>query len=235
MLLSKQNNIINRLKENHLKKKLVMIAAFCLSMCVVSVKADEGTTQNKFILDGPQQTVKDDNGNPITIEGLYVGSTEVKVNIPIGWWIYLYRQDDPSNKNHGTLVSPPERTKLLGETPNPYRTDIFRHYYSGVPYTLNLKNAPLKKGERLTFSFTGDDGFYAGSAFYRDSLTLEEDKQYDEEIKKIEDDLEKQDQENDALELFKQQQQEETNKTWYQRWGDSIQDQWWNLKSWWQG
>ncbi|HER5543310.1 TPA: hypothetical protein VK246_001523 [Streptococcus pyogenes] len=217
-----------------MKKKLVL-ATLCLSMCAVSVRADEETTQNKFILDGPQQTVKDDNGNPITIEGLYVGSTEVKVNIPIGWWIYLYRQDDPSNKNRGILVSPPERTKPLRGTSSPYRTDLFRHYYSGVPYTLNLENIPLKKGERLTFSFKGDDGFYAGSCFYRDTLSLEEDKQYDEEIKKIEEELEKRDQEDDALKSFKQQQQEEANKTWYQRVGDSFQDQWWNFKDWWRG
>ncbi|VHF56037.1 hypothetical protein [Streptococcus pyogenes] len=217
-----------------MKKKLVL-ATLCLSMCAVSVRADEETTQNKFILDGPQQTVKDDNGNPITIEGLYVGSTEVKVNIPIGWWIYLYRQDDPSNKNRGILVSPPERTKSLRGTSSPYRTDLFRHYYSGVPYTLNLENIPLKKGERLTFSFKGDDGFYAGSCFYRDTLSLEEDKQYDEEIKKIEEELEKRDQEDDALKSFKQQQQEEANKTWYQRVGDSFQDQWWNFKGWWRG
>lgn len=226
---------MNYLKENKVKKKLMLVVVLLLSIGAVSVKAEEETIQNKFILDGLQQTVKDDNGNPITIDGLYVGSTEVKINIPVGWWSYLYRQDDPSNKNRGILVSPPERTKLLGETTNPYRTDIFRHYYSGVPYTLNLENAPLKKGERLTFSFKGDDGFYAGSAFYRDSLSMEEDKQYDEEIKKIEDNLERQDRENDALELFRQQQEEEANKTWYQRLGDSIQDQWWNFKGWLRG
>ncbi|MGV2994310.1 hypothetical protein ACEE04_07210 [Streptococcus porcinus] len=85
----------------------------------------------------------------------------------------------------------------------------------------------------MTFSFKRDDGFYAGSSFYKDFLSMEEDKQYNEEIKKIEDGLERQDQENNALELFKQQQQEEANKTWYQRLGDSIQDQLWNFNNWW--
>ncbi|VHK64829.1 phage protein [Streptococcus pyogenes] len=29
--------------------------------------------------------------------------------------------------------------------------------------------------------------------------------------------------------------QEEAKKTWYQRLGDSIQDQWWNFKGWLRG
>ncbi|MEN4334373.1 hypothetical protein [Streptococcus pyogenes] len=216
-----------------MKKKLVL-ATLCLSMCAVSVRADGETTQNKFILDGPQQTVfKDDNGNPITIEGLYVGSTEVKVNIPIGWWVKLYKNIDPYSKNQGTLVEQNLPTSLTKD--RPYMTDPYRQYYDNTPYTISLKDSPLKKGERLTFSFTGDDGFYAGSAFYRDSLSIKEDKEYDEEIKKIEEELEKRDQEDDALKSFKQQQQEEANKTWYQRVGDSFQDQWWNFKDWLRG
>ncbi|MGJ0022381.1 hypothetical protein [Streptococcus dysgalactiae] len=38
-----------------------------------------------------------------------------------------------------------------------------------------------------------------------------------------------------AEELFKGAIKEETNKNWYQRLGDSIQDQWWNLKGWLRG
>ncbi|HES7525577.1 TPA: hypothetical protein VO723_001764, partial [Streptococcus pyogenes] len=66
--------------------------------------------------------------------------------------------------------------------------------------------------------------------FYRDSLSIKEDKQYEEEIKKIEDDLERQDLENDALEMFKKQTEREANKPWHQRLSENIQDQWWNFK-----
>ncbi|VTT47153.1 phage protein [Streptococcus porcinus] len=224
-----------------MNKKIILVVILCLSACAMKVSANasvseiysDSETQNNFIFDEPQQTIKDDSGKPISIKGLYVGSREITVNIPIGWWGYLYRQSDPSNKNRGNLVIPPEKIKYLGEETDSYKTDIFRQYYSGTPYTIDLKDTPLKKGERLTFSFKRDDGFYAGSSFYKDFLSMEEDKQYNEEIKKIEDGLERQDQENNALELFKQQQQEEANKTWYQRLGDSIQDQLWNFNNWW--
>ncbi|AXI58791.1 TPA: hypothetical protein ACQN7J_000610 [Streptococcus pyogenes] len=210
-----------------MKKKLVL-ATLCLSMCAVSVRADEETTQNKFILDGPQQKVPE-----VTVSNFFVGDKEVKVYIPKGWWVRLYRNTDPYSKNWGTLAEQPD-LPTTNSRPS-YMTDPYRQYYDNTPYTISLKDSPLKKGERLTFSFTGDDGFYAGSAFYRDSLSIKEDKEYDEEIKKIEEELEKRDQEDDALKSFKQQQQEEANKTWYQRVGDSFQDQWWNFKDWLRG
>ncbi|XZR24453.1 hypothetical protein ACQ0P2_09655, partial [Streptococcus canis] len=62
-------------------------------------------------------------------------------------------------------------------------------------------------------------------------LTFESQKSQNERLQKEREAEEKQ----YAEELFKRSIEEETNKTWYQRWGDSIQDQWWNFKSWWQG
>jgi len=224
MLFSKQNNIINRLKENHLKKKLVMIAAFCLSMCVVSVKANEGTTQNKFILDGPQQEVKE-----VTVSDFSVGDSEIKVWLPQAWSVKVSRQNISKKQILDSKEQKPSSNRSENE-----EDKLSKRLPYGTQHTIKL-STQLTKGERVTFTFRDEDFWGAGYSFYRDSASIEEDKQYDEEIKKIEDDLERQDQENDALELFKQQQQEETNKTWYQRWGDSIQDQWWNLKSWWQG
>ncbi|HHR3331502.1 TPA: hypothetical protein ACS4RZ_001062 [Streptococcus pyogenes] len=38
-----------------------------------------------------------------------------------------------------------------------------------------------------------------------------------------------------AEELFKRSIEEESKKTWHQRLGDSIQDQWWNFKGWLRG
>ncbi|HEK9984162.1 TPA: hypothetical protein TT553_001022 [Streptococcus equi subsp. zooepidemicus] len=50
---------------------------------------------------------------------------------------------------------------------------------------------------------------------------------------KILEQFEKQEQEREALEMF--QQQQEANKTWYQRLGDNIEDTWANVKGWWRG
>ncbi|MGT2933143.1 hypothetical protein [Streptococcus catagoni] len=197
-----------------MKKKLGMIIALCLSMCAVSVRADGKNEQNKFVLDGPQQKV-----NEVTVSDFFVGGDEIKIWLPQAWSVKVSRESVSNTKisNKKQKSSSNEEAKFSKRLPY------------GAQHTVKL-SSELKKGERLTFSFTGDDGFYAGSAFYRDTLSLEEDKRYDEEIKKIEDDLERQDQENDALEFFKQQQKEEAKKTWHQRLGDGIQDQWWNFK-----
>ena len=91
-------------------------------------------------------------------------------------------------------------------------------------YTVKLKK-PLAEGDKVTLSFADDGNFYFGQ------LTFESQKSQNERLQKEREAEEKQ----YAEELFKRSIEEETNKTWYQRWGDSIQDQWWNLKSWWQG
>lgn len=220
MLLSKLKNIRDYLKENNLKKKLMLVVVLLTIGVATNVKADGNTAasgQNKFILDGPQQKVKE-----VAVSDFSVGDSEIKVWLPQAWSVKVSRKNTPIPNEEQNNVSENKEGNFSKRLPY------------GTQHTIKL-SSPLKKGERVTFTFRDEDFWGAGYSFYLDSLSIEEDKQYDEEIKKIEDELERQDQENDALELFRQQQQEEANKTWYQRLGDNIQDQWWNFKGWLRG
>lgn len=219
MLLSKQNNIINRLKENHLKKKLIMIAAFCLSMCVVSVKANESgdlfTTIGQSHLPG------------VTVAPFKTGDTTINVNLDPYGYVSTY-------VNGSKVKVPNVKHKVKCPTKDQvnYYPDCYEREWetSGNRadgegnYKVQLEKT-LAEGDKVTLSFADDGNFYFGQ------LTFESQKSQNERLQKEREAEEKQ----YAEELFKRSIEEETNKTWYQRWGDSIQDQWWNLKSWWQG
>lgn len=201
-----------------------MLATALLTLgAATNVKADTSATtlvQNKFILDGPQQKVKQ-----VTVSDFTVGDSEIKVWLPQAWSVKVSRESNQTpDKEQKPSSNQSENKEGNFSKRLPYNTQ----------HTIKL-SSQLKKGEKVTFTFRDEDFWGAGYSFYRDSASIEEDKQYDEEIKKIEDELERQDQENDALELFKQQHQEEAQKTWHQRLSDSIQDQWWNLKGWLRG
>lgn len=201
-----------------------MLATALLTLgAAPNVKADTSATtlvQNKFILDGPQQKVKQ-----VTVSDFTVGDSEIKVWLPQAWSVKVSRESNQTpDKEQKPSSNQSENKEGNFSKRLPYNTQ----------HTIKL-SSQLKKGEKVTFTFRDEDFWGAGYSFYRDSASIEEDKQYDEEIKKIEDELERQDQENDALELFKQQHQEEAQKTWHQRLSDSIQDQWWNLKGWLRG
>ncbi|HEP1517501.1 TPA: hypothetical protein ACF4FK_000877 [Streptococcus pyogenes] len=206
-----------------MKKKLMLATALLTLGAATNVKADTSATtlvQNKFILDGPQQKVKQ-----VTVSDFTVGDSEIKVWLPQAWSVKVSRESNQTpDKEQKPSSNQSENKEGNFSKRLPYNTQ----------HTIKL-SSQLKKGEKVTFTFRDEDFWGAGYSFYRDSASIEEDKQYDEEIKKIEDELERQDQENDALELFKQQHQEEAQKTWHQRLSDSIQDQWWNLKGWLRG
>ncbi|MDO5364876.1 MAG: hypothetical protein Q4E96_00145 [Streptococcus dysgalactiae] len=206
-----------------MKKKLMLVTALLALGAATNVKADTSATtlvQNKFILDGPQQKVKQ-----VTVSDFTVGDSEIKVWLPQAWSVKVSRESNQTpDKEQKPSSNQSENKEGNFSKRLPYNTQ----------HTIKL-SSQLKKGEKVTFTFRDEDFWGAGYSFYRDSASIEEDKQYDEEIKKIEDELERQDQENDALELFKQQHQEEAQKTWHQRLSDSIQDQWWNLKGWLRG
>ncbi|HGI0515024.1 TPA: hypothetical protein ACJPTE_000678 [Streptococcus pyogenes] len=91
---------------------------------------------------------------------------------------------------------------------------------------------------RLTLTI---DGFYLarGEWTVGESIPKDEEEKDEVEIQKFIDGLEQKErvaeEQKYAEELFKQQQQEEAEKTWHQRLSDSIQDQWWNFKDWWRG
>ncbi|MDW7797809.1 hypothetical protein SCR05_09680 [Streptococcus canis] len=106
----------------------------------------------------------------------------------------------------------------------------------GLPVTITIESP--KEGEELTLLYRADDGFYGGSTKLRDSGTLKKEKAKKEqklvEQKQIEE--ERKHVEKKLLEdAVLKQMREEDHKTWYQRWGDSIQDQWWNFKGWLRG
>ncbi|KIS12095.1 phage protein [Streptococcus equi subsp. zooepidemicus Sz105] len=97
---------------------------------------------------------------------------------------------------------------------------------------------PLKKGEKLTFVFTGDDGIYAGTLVYKDSQTIAEEKQKIEEQQRKQNE-QKQEQQRRQQKLLEDNMlkhiRENDHKTWYQRLGDNIEDTWANFKGWWRG
>lgn len=203
-----------------MKNKLMLVMTLLTVSVATNVKADTSATtlvQNKFILDGPQQKVKQ-----VTVSDFAVGDSEIEVWLPQAWSVKVSRESNQT---------PDKEQKPSGKQSENKEGNFSKRLPYNTQHTIKL-SSQLKKGEKVTFTFRDEDFWGAGYSFYRDSASIEEDKQYDEEIKKIEDELERQDQENDALELFKQQQQEEAQKTWHQRLSDSIQGQWWNFKHW---
>ncbi|GFG47720.1 hypothetical protein ScFU97_10590 [Streptococcus canis] len=200
-----------------MKKKLVMIAAFCLSMCVVSVRANESgdlfTTQGYL--------------SEVTVSPFNVGDQQISVHVGSFGYVFTSVNGEnlevPNIKHKVTC----DKTKTWIYYPDCYEreweTSGYRAGEDGN-YTVKLKK-PLAEGDKVTLSFADDGNFYFGQ------LTFESQKSQNERLQKEREAEEKQ----YAEELFKRSIEEETNKTWYQRWGDSIQDQWWNLKSWWQG
>lgn len=109
---------------------------------------------------------------------------------------------------------------------------------SSCPSLKNRKNVPLKKGEKLTFVFTGDDGIYAGTLVYKDSQTIAEENQKIEEEQRKQNE-QKQEQQRRQQKLLEDNMlkhiRENDHKTWYQRLGDNIEDTWANVKGWWKG
>lgn len=93
-----------------MKKTLTLLLALFAIGVTSSVRAEDEQSSKqkpvKFDLDEPQQKIKDYSGNTITLEDLYVGSKVVKIYIPQGWWVYLYRQCDHNSKERGILASP---------------------------------------------------------------------------------------------------------------------------------
>ncbi|HHK1020686.1 TPA: hypothetical protein ACQOA0_000949 [Streptococcus pyogenes] len=97
-----------------------------------------------------------------------------------------------------------------------------------------------KKGDTYSVT-TSIDGWTIGYGEWTvgESIPKDEEEKDEAEIQKFIDELEqkekKAEEQKYAEELFKQQQREEAEKTWYQRVGDSFQDQWWNFKGWLRG
>ncbi|AIG49977.1 hypothetical protein [Streptococcus pyogenes] len=200
-----------------MKKTLTLLLALFAIGVTSSVRAED--EQNKFILDGLQEKVKE-----VSVSDFSVGESEIKVWLPQAWSVKISREHSPKSS-----ISNSGEQKPLSNSSENKEGQFSKRLPYGTQHTIKL-SSQLTKGERVTLTFRDEDFWGAGYCFYRDSLSIKEDKQYEEEIKKIEDDLERQDLENDALEMFKKQTEREANKPWHQRLSENIQDQWWNFK-----
>ncbi|MGS7063995.1 hypothetical protein ACEN7P_06270 [Streptococcus pyogenes] len=200
-----------------MKKTLTLLLALFAIGVTSSVRAED--EQNKFILDELQEKVKE-----VSVSDFSVGESEIKVWLPQAWSVKISREHSPKSS-----ISNSGEQKPLSNSSENKEGQFSKRLPYGTQHTIKL-SSQLTKGERVTLTFRDEDFWGAGYCFYRDSLSIKEDKQYEEEIKKIEDDLERQDLENDALEMFKKQTEREANKPWHQRLSENIQDQWWNFK-----
>ncbi|VHI15307.1 hypothetical protein [Streptococcus pyogenes] len=200
-----------------MKKTLTLLLALFAIGVTSSVRAED--EQNKFILDGLQEKVKE-----VSVSDFSVGESKIKVWLPQAWSVKISREHSPKSS-----ISNSGEQKPLSNSSENKEGQFSKRLPHGTQHTIKL-SSQLTKGERVTLTFRDEDFWGAGYCFYRDSLSIKEDKQYEEEIKKIEDDLERQDLENDALEMFKKQTEREANKPWHQRLSENIQDQWWNFK-----
>ncbi|VGR74782.1 phage protein [Streptococcus pyogenes] len=200
-----------------MKKTLTLLLTLFAIGVTSSVRAED--EQNKFILDELQEKVKE-----VSVSDFSVGESEIKVWLPQAWSVKISREHSPKSS-----ISNSGEQKPLSNSSENKEGQFSKRLPYGTQHTIKL-SSQLTKGERVTLTFRDEDFWGAGYCFYRDSLSIKEDKQYEEEIKKIEDDLERQDLENDALEMFKKQTEREANKPWHQRLSENIQDQWWNFK-----
>lgn len=206
-----------------------MIAAFCLSMCAVSVSANESgdlfTTIGQSHLPG------------VTVAPFKTGDTTINVNLDP--YEYVYGSVTSSNGNK--IKKPENKTyeipcSILEKQDNPKCegrkwTVSGNRADGGGNYTVQLEK-PLAEGDKVTLSFADDGNSFFGRLVYESkkaqNTRLQEEKKVEEQRKAEEE----QKQLEDAMIKHIQ---EEANKTWHQRLSDSIQDQWWNFKDWWKG
>ncbi|HEP1434853.1 TPA: hypothetical protein ACIEWO_001080 [Streptococcus pyogenes] len=136
------------------------------------------------------------------------------------------------------LVEDKEKTTKLGAIYNNNQGTTLTPTVTVTP--------PTSSPSTLSVVFRSQDGFWAGSYFLRDSQTIEKEKEEQEKKRKEEEEQQKQkaEQEKEEQEKKRKKEVEETylkyleydsSKTWYQRLGESIQDQWWNFKGWLRG
>ncbi|WP_159547899.1 hypothetical protein [Streptococcus halichoeri] len=208
-------------------KKLLMVVAMCLAFCAVAVNA-EG---RKWGLAPDQQKVYDDNNQPIHVS--IDNDNNITVALPKGWSMWFggrptkvnnkpltdYQETSAPTSEYGVKGQPNTSPKVNvsgNQGENLGLSSIYNDNQgpASIPVTITL-GSPTKKGDTLAITFQGG-GFYAGSVYLWDSETITEAKQRAED-EKMED-------------MYLEYINYDNSKTWYQRLGDSIRDQWWNFK-----
>lgn len=222
----------------------------------VSQVSTEGTL--KWELDPYQQNVVDDNRQLITIG---ISGNDISIPLPKGWSV-SFRKDghtySPQKINNEELAEYSESKrprpraaqntslKVLLVEDEEKTTKLGAIYNNNKGTTLTptvTVTPPTSSPSTLSVVFRSQDGFWAGSSFLRDSQTIEKEK---EKKRKEEEDQQKQKAEQEKQEVEKKRKKEveetylkyleyDSSKTWYQRLGESIQDQWWNFKGWLRG
>ncbi|VDC42083.1 hypothetical protein FMV2238Y02_05170 [Streptococcus canis] len=202
-----------------MKKKLMLVVVLLLSMGAVSVKAEGMAVNTQFTTQGYLSEV--------TVSPFNVGDQQISVHVGSFGYVFTSvngeKLEVPNIKHKVTC----DKTKTWIYYPDCYEreweTSGYRAGEDGN-YTVKLKK-PLAEGDKVTLSFADDGNLYLGQLVFEDGKTQNERLQKEREAEE----------QQYAEELFKRSIEEETNKTWYQRLGDSIQDQWWNFKGWWRG
>lgn len=211
-------------------KKLLMVVTMCLAFCAVAVNAEANRKWEKI---PDQQKVTDDGRNeiPVSIDG-----DKITVTLPQGWtfWFEKDRQThSPLKVNDEDLTTHQQREKNKGENNRRRNTSPRVLVYgesesnlqlgsiyndnqggAGLPVTVTVA-PPSGNDDKLSIIFKGDDGFFAGSVTFGDSQAIAEAKQKAED-EKMED-------------MYLEYVNYDNSKTWYQRLGDGIRDQWWNF------
>lgn len=196
-----------------------MIVTLYLSMCTVSVRAEERVAgSNQFTTQGYLSGV--------SVSPFNVGDQQISVHVGSFGYVFASVNGEkievPSIKHEVTCEDKPW-IHYPDCYPRKWETSGYRAGQSG-DYTVNLKKA-LEEGDRVTLSFADDGNLYFGQLVFEDGKTQNERLQKERETEE----------QQYAEELFKRSIEEEASKTWYQRLGDSIQDQWWNFKGWLRG
>lgn len=215
-------------------KKLLMVVAMCLAFCAVAVNAEES---QKWVKMPDQPNVLDDNNRPIPVST--DNDNKLKVTLPPGWSVWFddkdnqpytptkigdklftdYQKPPVTLPNSGVQGQSNTSPKVIvsnkqDKDPQPWLIYNDNQGGAGLPITVTVAS-PTNNEDRLTVSFQGDDGVFAGSVTFGNSQAIAEAK------KKAEDEK--------MEEIYLGYVKYDNSKTWYQRLGDSIQDQWWNF------
>ncbi|MGG6818277.1 UNVERIFIED_CONTAM: hypothetical protein KB569_05220 [Streptococcus canis] len=220
-----------------MKKKLMLVVVLLTLGVSANVKAEGYGNQRIWGFRTDWEQVRDFGAKPI-----HKGDNEIKVKTAPEavltvdkWKDGKWEIVEKEVRNGGTYNQ--STYSIDGQT-------IYKIPRTGVAGGNGHITFPLdseaQSGDKYRLTLT-IDGFYLarGEWTVGESIPKDEEEKDEAEIQKFIDELEQKERDAEekqyAEELFKHSIEGEANKTWYQRLGDSIQDQWWNFKGWLRG
>lgn len=218
------------------------VVIFYLSMCTLSVRADGGVAENN-----PFTTKGQSHLPGVTVAPFKVGDQQISVHV--GSYEYVYgsmtsekgnKMKKPADKNYEVPCSQLELQENSQCQGRKWTVSGYRAGGDGN-YTVELEKS-LEEGDEITLTFADDGNLYFGKLVFEDEKTknnrLQKERETEEQIQHAQRQIEEERKyvEQKSLEdAMLKKIRENNHKTWYQRLGDSIQDQWWNFNSWWKG